>query len=138
MISTRVGSDPIEAFCGHLGVLSVQTRLRILLLLRERNLCVGALARRLGVTQGAVSQHLKVLRDAGLVTATREGYYVHYRLNRPAIARWQRALDEMLERLREEPTDRVVGDDAPATDSTRKENACARRKRRAVVGRNGT
>ena len=70
-------------------VLSVETRLRILLLLRDRRLCVGALARRLGLTQGAVSQHLKVLRGAGLVTARREGYYVHYAVNEAELALWR-------------------------------------------------
>ena len=67
-------------------VLSVETRLRILLLLRDRRLCVGALARRLGITQGAVSQHLRVLRGAGLVKARREGYYVHYAVNEAELA----------------------------------------------------
>lgn len=70
-------------------VLSVETRLRILLLLRDRRLCVGALARRLGLTQGAVSQHLKVLRGAGLVRARREGYYVHYAVNEAELALWR-------------------------------------------------
>ncbi len=68
----------------------------MLMLLRERNLCVGALACRLGLTQGAVSQHLKILRDAGLVTAERDGYYVHYRVNAEHLAQWRDAIDELL------------------------------------------
>jgi len=39
-------------------VLGVEVRVRILQLLKDRVLCVGALAARLDVTQGAVSQHL--------------------------------------------------------------------------------
>jgi len=59
--------------------LSDPTRLRLLQLLRgERPLCVNALAKRLGVTQSAVSQHLRVLRQAGLVTGRREGSFIHY------------------------------------------------------------
>ena len=50
-----------------LKVLSVETRVRIVQLLKDRALCVNALAARLDVTQGAVSQHLRVMRDAGLV-----------------------------------------------------------------------
>ena len=80
-----------------LKILSVETRLYILMLLRERNLCVGALACRLGLSQGAVSQHLRVLREAGFVTAERQGYYVHYRVNEDALARWRERFDELLE-----------------------------------------
>ena len=41
-------------------------------------LCVNALARELGISQSAVSQHLKILRHQGLVEAKKEGYYKHY------------------------------------------------------------
>ncbi len=73
-------------------VLSVDTRVRILELLRAHTLCVGALANRLNVTQGAVSQHLRILRDAGLVESDRQGYYVHYTVNQKALAECQDVL----------------------------------------------
>jgi DNA-binding transcriptional ArsR family regulator len=73
--------------------LSDETRLRLLKLLADRGhdgaLCVGALAAKLGVTQSAVSQHLAVLRAAGLVIDERRGYFVHYRLNRANLGRWR-------------------------------------------------
>ena len=47
-----------------LEVLSVETRVRIVQLLKGRALCVNALASRLDVTPGAVSQHLRIMRDA--------------------------------------------------------------------------
>lgn len=129
----------IEGTCQKLRILSVETRLRMLSLLAKRSLCVGALARQLGVSQGAVSQHLKILREAGLVTAERKGYYVHYRVDRQTVAQWQRALDGMLEQLHKEPTSAVVTDQATATDcKRRKEDACARRKSKAVAARGGT
>jgi|UniRef100_A0A7C3UZE4 DNA-binding transcriptional ArsR family regulator len=71
------------------NILSVSARLRLLYLVKDRPLCVGALAQRLGLTPGAVSQHLRVLREAGLVTAERRGYFVHYGLNRDTLARWR-------------------------------------------------
>ncbi len=74
--------------------LSVEARVRLLALVKNRPLCVGALAVRLGITPGAVSQHLRVLRDVGLVTAERRGYFVHYRLNEQTLARWQEVLAE--------------------------------------------
>ena len=57
-------------------VLSVDTRVRIVQLLKERTLCVNALAARLDITPAAVSQHLRILRDAGLVSADKQGYFV--------------------------------------------------------------
>lgn len=76
-------------------VLSVDTRVKIVQLLKDRVLCVNALSHNLGVTPAAVSQHLRVLRDAGLVTPEKRGYYVHYRLNEKTLRRWR----EMTARL---------------------------------------
>lgn len=67
------------------------TRLRLVKLLsRQRDqhaLCVNALAGRLGVSQPAVSQHLRVLRSAGLVKGQRRGYRVHYFVNPDVLER---------------------------------------------------
>jgi DNA-binding transcriptional ArsR family regulator len=79
-----------------LKVLSVDTRVRIVCFLRRQALCVNALAARLGVTQGAVSQHLRVMRDAGLVIDEKRGFYVHYRLNEQTLAAWREAIDQLL------------------------------------------
>ena len=79
-----------------LKVLSVGTRVRIVQILKGRTLCVGALASHLDVTQGAVSQHLRVMRDAGLMIDEKRGYYVHYRLNEQTLDRWRRQIDGLL------------------------------------------
>ncbi len=76
--------------------LSVDTRVHIVQLLKKRPLCVGALSARLDVTQGAVSQHLRVLRDADLVIPDKRGYYVHYRLNEKTLAKWKKAAESLL------------------------------------------
>jgi len=55
------------------------------------------LAARLDVTQGAVSQHLRIMRDAGLVTGEKRGYYVHYRLKRRTLAAWREAIGDLLD-----------------------------------------
>ncbi len=80
-----------------LKVLSVATRLRIVDLLKKQPLCVNAIAIRLSITQGAVSQHLRIMRDAGLVIDEKRGYYVHYRLNEETIRRWKKQINELLE-----------------------------------------
>jgi DNA-binding transcriptional ArsR family regulator len=82
-----------------LKVLSVGTRVRIVQLLRKQALCVNALAARLDVTQGAVSQHLRIMRDAGLVIDEKRGYHVHYRLNEETLERWRAAVNRLLEPL---------------------------------------
>ena len=62
-------------------VLSVESRVQIVRLLAERGtLCVGALAKDLEISSGAVSQHLRVMRDNGIVDDQRYGYYIHYKL----------------------------------------------------------
>ena len=53
-------------------------RLRIFLSLLERKHCIRSLSKKLGITESAVSQHMKVLREAGLVYGERCGYHVHY------------------------------------------------------------
>jgi len=75
-------TEQLSRVCRALGV---DTRLRILRHLRGGPLCVGALAARLNVTQSAVSQHLRILREAGLVSPERRGYFIHYRLNATAV-----------------------------------------------------
>ncbi len=77
-------------------VLSVDTRVRMIELLKYRSLCVNALARSLNISPAAVSQHLRVLRDAEIVTAEKRGYFVHYRVNEATLAEWKKLADNLL------------------------------------------
>ena len=87
------------------SVLADPTRLKLLkLLLQHREpdaLCVNALAHHLGVTQPAVSQHLKVLKNAGLVKGQKRGYRVHYFVNRETLDKAQAMISKAL-RLEDE------------------------------------
>ena len=71
------------------GALADPTRLKLMKLLqRQRDpdaLCVNALAGFLGVTQSAVSQHLRVLKAIGLVKGERRGYHIHYFVNQDML-----------------------------------------------------
>jgi DNA-binding transcriptional ArsR family regulator len=80
-----------------LKVLSVETRVRIVQLLKGRALCVNAIASRLDVTPGAVSQHLRIMRDADLVIDEKRGYFVHCRLNEDTLAAWREEIDRLLD-----------------------------------------
>ena len=73
--------------------LSLPVRLKILELVGERSLCVNAITRCLDISQPAVSQHLAVLKHAGLVSSTKRGYMVHYTLDRERLQEFRRALD---------------------------------------------
>jgi DNA-binding transcriptional ArsR family regulator len=90
----------IEEQAAIFGVLADPTRLKLLRLLSQQQepnaLCVNALAYQLGVTQSAISQHLRVLKSAGLVKGERRGYRVHYFINREAIARTQEQVRQTL------------------------------------------
>ncbi len=60
-----------------------KTRMRVLFLLAQRELCVCELVEVLGMPQGKVSRHLAVLKRAGLVDSRREGVWMHYALRPP-------------------------------------------------------
>ncbi len=83
------------------GALADGTRRAIVARLAEGPQAVGQLAAELPVSRSAVSQHLKVLKDAGLVSERAAGTRRIYRLNPAAVAAlrdqldtfWQRALD---------------------------------------------
>jgi ArsR family transcriptional regulator len=66
---------------GLLEALTDPTRLRLLRLLRQEELCVCELVDALRIPQYKISRHLRRLRAAGLVEARRDGRWMHYRLN---------------------------------------------------------
>lgn len=63
--------------------LSDETRLRIMVLLSRKELCVCQLEWALGLTQAKVSRHLNVLKNAGLVRDRRQGLWIFYSLTEP-------------------------------------------------------
>lgn len=109
--------DDIEDLARCLQAVSVGTRIKILCLLKQHALCVGAIVARLSITQGAVSQHLRILREAGFVEADRRGCHVHYRLREEALDECKQALDRILRCQVEEP---FPGKGGPPCARTRK------------------
>ena len=95
-----------------LGALADRTRRAIVTCLAERPRAVGELADELPVSRPAVSQHLKVLKDAGLVTERAAGTRRVYRLNPAGVVAlrdqldtfWKRALAEYQDVV-EQPTE---------------------------------
>lgn len=68
-----------------LKAIADETRFKILTLLLQHNYCVRALSRKLGLSESAISQHIKVLREAGLVIGVKKGYFKHYDVDRDKL-----------------------------------------------------
>jgi len=96
--------EKIEEFAEIFKALSDPTRLRLVKLLGDCTpgmckggpLCVNALSHRLGVTQSAVSQHLRILKLAGLVRGERRGSFMHYSLDPDGVEKCKVGLNEAL------------------------------------------
>jgi ArsR family transcriptional regulator len=95
------------------SVLGDPTRLKLLRLLSQQKepdaLCVNALAYRLGVTQPAVSQHLKLLKNAGFVQGEKRGYRVHYFVKREALDKAKKVIFKTLEFTQDQPSKESPG-----------------------------
>lgn len=76
-------------------VLAADARLAIIEQLKEGPKSVTELAEGLGISQPAVSQHLRVLKAAGLVEDRKDGYWVYYSLRPGRLIDYKRALDEV-------------------------------------------
>jgi ArsR family transcriptional regulator len=105
---------PVEKQAALFSVLADQTRLKLLRLLSRQKepdaLCVKALAFRLGVTQPAVSQHLKVLKNAGLVQGEKRGYRAHYFVKQEALKKARELISQTLEFSGDEHNKTDLGD----------------------------
>jgi len=77
-------------------VLAVETRVRIIDLLKSRGpLGVKNIAEMVGITPAAVSQHLKILRQSGLVRSERKGYWIPYSIDEEALENCRQILNEV-------------------------------------------
>ncbi|GAA2413608.1 DUF5937 family protein [Streptomyces glaucosporus] len=83
----RAGPGSVELMQRRLEALAHPVRVRLCRSLARAPYTTGELADGLGITAPEVSRHLKVLRQAGLLTARRHGRYVQYRLDVTVVAR---------------------------------------------------
>ncbi|MFT4394981.1 ArsR/SmtB family transcription factor [Gordonia lacunae] len=112
------GPDPVEATdaaareaaADLLRALASPTRVAIVLSLRERVQCVHELVGHLGLSQPLVSQHLRVLKDAGVVRGQRNGREITYELLDDHVAH---IVGDALIHANETNDGRAVPSDAP-------------------------
>ena len=76
--------------------LSVKSRLRILKLIKDKELCVNAITARLEISQPAVSQHLSILRKACLVKSSRYGSIIHYKMDAGRLENFKKSVKKHL------------------------------------------
>ena len=84
------------------SALADRTRLRLLNLMGDGEVCVCYFVEVLKMSQPKISRHLAYLRRAGVVAARREGKWMHYRLVEPAGETERRVFREVRAWLREE------------------------------------
>jgi len=101
-----------------LKAISDETRYKLLILLLKHDLCVGALAIRLKISEAAVSQHLKVLRNADIVKGDKRGYYTHYYVERKLLEEAAQQIAELAH---------IVKADEKCHQNLSKNYSCSRR-----------
>lgn len=69
-----------------LKALADTNRMKIVILLSKQRICVKGLSKRLGITEAAVSQHIKILKQAEILVGEKVGYYIHYHVRKDVIA----------------------------------------------------
>lgn len=99
MERVRKAALPVDAdVWAALTALADPVRFRIFLLLRQREQCVCHLTEGLGLSQGTVSHHMRLLKRAGLVedrNDPRDARWVYYRLNPARLARLRQTIDSV-------------------------------------------
>jgi len=84
--------EPFEV----LKALAVETRVKIIDILKSKGpLGAKNIAEVIGITPAAISQHLKILRQAGLVRSERKGYWIPYTINEEALENCRQILNDI-------------------------------------------
>jgi ArsR family transcriptional regulator len=95
---------PHPSLDGLFRALGDPTRLRLLNLIANQEVCVCYFTEVIGAPQPKISRHLAYLRKAGIVAARREGKWMHYRLAAPSSPHVAGILKRVLEALQQDKT----------------------------------
>jgi DNA-binding transcriptional ArsR family regulator len=72
-----------------------EARVRIILALKRRGMCVTEITSLLGITQEATSQHLRAFREAGIVNFQKRGFHVYYSLDKQNMTLVQKTINSL-------------------------------------------
>ncbi len=90
------GTDALKSMESFFLAMADKTRLRLLNLMREEEICVCFFTEILGESQPKISRHLAYLRNASVVEARRDGKWMHYSIKRPEDPAAAAVLDDIL------------------------------------------
>jgi len=107
-----------------LKAIADESRMSILKLLLRHNYCVRALANELELTEATVSQHLKVLREAGLLIGEKRGYFMHYTVERKVLHELAKEI-KALAAIEQEACQPEKRDDCPADEEKNAKEECS-------------
>jgi ArsR family transcriptional regulator len=88
--------EQFEEYSGKLKALSDPTRLKILYLLSDGELCVCEIICALDKPQSSISHHLNILKNLGFIQGRKEGVWIYYSLTSPKIADMVKELIELI------------------------------------------
>ena len=81
-----------------LKALGDEKRLKIIKIFASNNnetFCVSDVAKQLGISQPATSQHIKILKNIGILEENRRGFRVFYKINSDVLAEYRKDIDEL-------------------------------------------
>ncbi len=94
----KIKDDTLQTSSEILRALAHPLRMRILEFIdRHKTINVNKIYNTLKLEQSITSQHLRILRVAGIVDTKRDGKFIHYTINYPKIAQVTKAIDNFLE-----------------------------------------
>lgn len=112
----------MKDFIRVMKALSDPNRVKTVMMLKARRMCVCELTAALGVSQPTVSNHLKALEDAGLVESAKEGPWVNYFIPAAPAPCAKALLDGMDALLGDDPGIRMLQD---SLEGIRREDLCS-------------
>lgn len=93
--------DHLKTMANVLKSLGDEKRLKIIKMLvsnTDENFCVSDVAQQLGISQPAVSQHMRILRNIGILEENRRGFRVFYTINLDVLNEYKKSLDELFKK----------------------------------------
>ncbi len=106
----------------NLKALADENRVRILnLLYRKKDLCVCEITEVIGLSQPTISSHLKLLESSNLVTYSKDGKWINYRINPEIDKRMKQILDTVAEVLK---VDNKIKEDEAKIDRIDRKKIC--------------
>lgn len=83
-----LNQENLDELAAQLKILAHPDRLKITLLLSRSTHTVSELVEALGISQSGTSNHLRLMRQAGIIQASRQGQFIHYRMNSQTLNHW--------------------------------------------------